>query len=194
MAHANFTLEQLNEMENIVANFFEKNNIALPFPVDSIALAKQIGVKVFATDLKLIGENADALIAVDENKDAILGTDSNKVIFYDRSIVANEDIRFAIAHELAHYITEKEKGRKVVFAEKVKVHGDEKSPEEQRMDYMAAAILVPKKILSSVLNSLNYSKCDDTIKPIITSSLAKTFKVSIPVMARRIEELSEDVG
>ncbi len=190
MTHENFTPQELGEMEDFVAEFFRKNNIKITYPVDSIALAKDMGFKVFASSLSDIGENADGLIAVNENEDKILGVNSNKIIFYDRSISSSEDIRFVIAHELAHYMTEKEKGNKVVFAEKVKIHGEKKSKDEQKMDYIAAAILVPKNILSIVLQSLNFKDCDESIKPLFISSLASSFKVSSSVMKRRIEEIS----
>lgn len=188
MTHANFDAQQLNAMENLVTSFFKKNKLEVGFPVDSVALAKKMGFKVFASNLKAIGENADALIAVDENSEVIEGFNTNKFIAYDRSISDEEHIRFAIAHELAHYITEKENGNNVVFAEKVLGKG--KSIEEQKMDYIAAAILVPKGILLGVLQAWNYDKCEENIKPIIVSSLANTFKVSRALMARRIEELA----
>lgn len=188
MAHANFTSDQLNKMEAVIANFFSGNAIEISLPLDSIALAKSMGFKVFSADL---GNEEDAWIAVNEDVHMIDDVGSNKLIIYNRSIDSEEHIRFVIAHELAHYITEKEKGNKVVFAERVNVHGDKKSPEEQKMDYMAAAILVPKPILQNLLGKLNYKEADDDIKELYKQVLSNMFKVSRPLLSRRIEEICD---
>lgn len=188
MTHANFTSDQLNDMESVIDNFFTKNKIQISLPIDSIALAKSMGFKVFSADL---GGEADALIAVNEEIHAIEDVGSNKLIVYNRSIASEEHIRFVIAHELAHYITEKEKGNNVVFAERVNVHGDKKSFEEQKMDYLAASILVPKTLLQSLLDRLKYKDTDNDIKELYKRVLSNLFKVSPSLMTRRIEEIDD---
>lgn len=188
MNHKNFTSQELINMENEIESFFKANSMNRTVPVDTIAIAKSLGFKVYSLDLNEIGDNIDGIILVDEKNNGLF----KKVIAFNQNIKNVSKVKFIIAHELAHYISQKsinEQDSPLVFAEKLNIHGEEKSKEEQEMDFKAAAILIPKDKLSADLQDRNYNDLSENDKQITESELADIYGVEIPVIQRRIEEI-----
>lgn len=166
------------QLENILESFLKKNKIKLKAPVDVFDLATKLGFDVRGAEFK---ENIDGLIIVDENKEAISEFISNKVIVYNCKKNIN-DKKFIVAHELAHYIYAKIKNenKKLILALRDHNVGYSNDNEEQEMDYIAAAILVPKDSFKKT-----YSENSSV------SSLADYYKVSEKLAHRRVSEINE---
>lgn len=195
MADKNLSVSELKESEILVREFFRNNDLNLGIPIDIVSLVKKLGFKVLAMDLSLIENNIDGLILVDEDSQKIGTFDTNKLIVYDRALKNIFETRFVIAHELAHYITEKKDGKNVVFGEKIR-HGEDKykdkdrAHEEQKMDFMAATILIPADALKYDLDFIKYNTLDELSKGIAIGDLANKYVVSSELMMRRIEEIN----
>lgn len=170
-----FTKDDMQSMESLLLSFLSKMNVTLSVPVDIFELADQLGFDVRGAEFD---EHMDGLIVVNEFEDKIDGFESNKVIAYNckKDI---EDKKFIVAHELAHYIWEKSQAqeRRIVVAARDH-HGkysvDEK---EQRMDYIAASILVPREHLVD-------SGVTDPVK------VAKVYRVPEALAQRRLQEVA----
>lgn len=188
MSHRNFSQVELDEMERKVDAFFAENKIDRSIPFDMFVLAKQLGFLVLPRPFT---DKTEGMIYVDESVDTIEQFDSNKIIVYNLAFPITH-VRFILAHELAHYIHEKSENQltHVVFATRENVHQESKPIEEQRMDYMAAAILMPKKELRKDLQSY-MSNTNDFVKDMskITSDLCRKYNVGPMVAIRRIEEV-----
>lgn len=178
------TKEQMNELETRVETFFNNNNIPSEKNTDITKVCTSLGIIV--SSLKLPDElknEIDGLILVKG--------DSKKIGV--NSELSPRKARFVIAHELSHYITQ---GDSLEYAFKDEIyHGKEKSQLEQDMDYMAAAILVPRKIFKVYLDALGitgeYTK--DTVKNVnlvLVDLLADRFQVERDLIYRRIIEVA----
>lgn len=197
MADKVLSATDLINSESLIHDFFEDNNLNLDIPIDIVSLVKKLGFRVLAMDLSLIEENIDGLILVDEVSHRIGQFETDKLIVYDRALKDIKETRFVIAHELAHYIDQKRNGKNVVFGEKIR-HGEAKKKEkdkdkireEQKMDYMAAAILVPRDSLVHELKLIKYNNLDELSKGIVIGDLSNKYAVSSEVMKRRIEEVN----
>lgn len=197
MADKTLSVADLKNSELLISDFFKNNNLQLRVPVDIVSLVKKLGFRVLAMDLSLIEENIDGLILVDEVSHKIGQLETDKLIVYDRALKNFKETRFVIAHELAHYIDQKKNGKNVVFGEKIR-HGEAKNKdnnpdkikEEQKMDYMAAAILVPHDSLKHELELIKYNNLDELSKGIVIGDLSNKYAVSSEVMKRRIEEVN----
>ena len=193
MADSTLSSVDLTELNTLVRDFFRNNDLYLDIPIDIVSLVKKLGFKVLAMDLGPIEDDINGLVLVDEDSKKIGPFETNKLIIYDRALKNISEIRFVIAHELAHYIHQKRDGSNVVFGEKVR-HGTGKGKckdiNEQKMDYMAAVILVPEESLKNELEILNYNSLDELNKGIVIGDLANEYAVSSELMKRRIEEVS----
>lgn len=178
------TKEKMNELETRVETFFKDNKIPLERKLDITKVCTSLGITV--SSLKLPDElknQIDGLILVKEGSKKI-GINSE---------LSPQKARFVIAHELSHYITQ---GDSLEYAFKDEIyHGKEKSQLEQYMDYMAAAILVPRKIFKVYLDVLSiegeYNK--ETVlevNPVLIDLLADRFQVEKDVIYRRIIEVA----
>ena len=170
-----FTKADMQDMESMVLSFLSKMNVTLSVPVDIFELADQLGFDVRGAEFD---EHMDGLIVVNEFEDKIDGFESNKVIAYNckKDI---EDKKFIVAHELAHYIWEKSqaKAKRIVVAARDH-HGRYSDDErEQRMDYVAASILVTREHLID-------SGITDPIE------VAKKYRVPEELAQRRLQEVT----
>lgn len=174
-----FQREQMLEMEQIIKDFLTRKGVKLSIPVDIFEVASFLGFDVRGTEF---GESLEGILLVDENRERILDFDSNKIIAYN----CRKDIqmkKFIVAHELAHYIDAKKDSydRKIVMATRDHEEGYSDNIEEQRMDYMAAALLIPKDDLLKQLENLGE---DEKVEKVV-----KRYNVSDEMAKRRIEEV-----
>ena len=181
-----FTLQEMEEMENIITSFLEQNKVVLNPPVDIFKFATSLGFDVRAAKFP---KEIEGLIIVDETSNKIGNFQSCKVIGYNIGVSLLKN-KFVVAHELAHYIDEKmspnNHGASIVVAAREPCGSEySNNTDEQRKDYMAAAILIPKDDLlrklptdKSLLDDLFYEK------------LANYYLVDIRLAKRRVEEVS----
>jgi len=181
-----FTPEEIVEMEKVVSSFLKKNQITLTPPVDIFKFATELGFDVRAA--KLPGE-MEGLIMVDESSEKISKFRTSKVIGYNIKFDLIKN-KFIVAHELAHYIDEKmspnNHGAKIVVAAREPCGPDySNNVDEQRKDYMAAALLIPKDDLLRRLPK-DMSLLDDQFY----QKLADYYRVDIRLAKRRVKEVS----
>lgn len=181
-----FTPEEITDMEEVVSSFLKANQITLVPPVDIFKFATRLGFDVRAA--KLPGE-IEGLIIVDESSEKISKFRTSKVIGYNIkfNLIKN---KFIVAHELAHYIDEKmspdNQGSKIVIAAREPCGPDySNNIDEQRKDYMAAALLIPKDDLIRKLPK-DRSLLDDQFY----QRLADHYRVDFRLAKRRVEEVS----
>ncbi len=145
-----FSREEINEMEAVLSSFLKSNEIQITVPVDIFQLAtEQLGFDIRGAEFK---ENLEGLLVVNEFQEKIEGFDSNKVIAYNCFKDINAK-KFIVAHELAHYIEEKQASEdaKLVLAARDHEGSYSDNKEEQRKDYIAAALLVPQSHLKKII-------------------------------------------
>lgn len=173
-----FNKETLHELEEMITEFFRSAKVSLSAPVDIFAVATRLGFDVRGASFD---EPLEGLIVVNEREKKLKGFDSNKVIAYNctKSI---EEKKFIVAHELAHYIFEKQTTGEARLVLGARDHENSYSDDEkeQKMDYLAAAMLVPKDDISSFLTA----NPDST-----ANSVAERYKVSVELAKRRMEEV-----
>ena len=148
-------------------------------------MANQLGFKVLSFEMP---EKLDGVILVDNDEKSI-GVDTR---------LTPMNIRKVIAHELGHYIREvsRNNGKEdILFAMKDRIfHDDEKSDEENEMDYYAAAILVPFKHLKGMIKGLNIKgirslKDAEEISSEKIDLLSAYYRVDKELIKRRIYEV-----
>ena len=170
-----FTKTDMQSMESMLRSFLSEKNVTWSVPVDIFELADQLGFDVRGAEFD---EHMDGLIVVNEFEDKIDGFETNKVIAYNcKKDIENK--KFIVAHELAHYIWEKSqaKEKRIVVAARDH-HGRYSDDEnEQRMDYIAASILVPGEHLVN-------SGITDPIE------VAKKYRVPEELAQRRLQEVA----
>lgn len=175
-----FSADEMQGMENIINNFLKEHNIILEVPVDIFSVATKLGFDVRGAEFE---DNLDGLIVVDENEDVIEPFTSNKIIAYNckRDITSK---KFIVAHELSHYIEEKVDNprKKIVCAARDHADNYSQDDQEQRKDYMAAALLMPKEHMLG--RYTNISKTSDFI-----TQVANDYNVREIMAERRIAEV-----
>ena len=175
-----FTKKEMQEMENLISTFFKMNKTEQKIPVDIFETATALGfdVRGAAFESKLEG-----ILVVNESVEKIYGFNSNKLIAYNCA----KDIyskKFIVAHELAHYINEKKNAfdKKIVVAARDHSDSYSENKKEQQMDYIAAALLIPKNSLFDFLQKHPNAKKEQ---------IAMQYKVSNELAERRLDEIRE---
>lgn len=177
-----FSEKEMNEMEEILRKFISDNNISYEVPIDIFNVASKIGFDIRGTEFN---EKLEGLILVDETVEKIAGFNSNKIIAYD----CHKDInhkKFIVAHELAHYIEEKfnNLNSKIVVAARDHEEGYSENKDEQRKDYIAAALLVPRSDLLK-----RFPKDKTTISENFYQEVSDVYNVSYYLAKRRVHEV-----
>lgn len=181
-----FTAEEMDKMEQMVSSFLEEHDILLTPPVDIFKLATELGFDVRAARLQ---GGVDGLVIVDESRGRIANFRSNKVIAYN-ALTNITEAKFIVGHELAHYIAEKmlqdKQDKHVVVAARdpdgPRYSGNE---DEQRKDYMAAALLIPR---DDLLKRLPEKK--EELSQQFYQDLAEYYRVDLRLAKRRVKEVA----
>lgn len=185
-----FTHDKSSMLEEKIEKFCQNNTLTLGRNSDIIRFGKNLGFDIFK--MPLDNEKIDGVILFD-NEEKLIGVNESLDL---------QDSRFVIAHEIAHFITQKletQSGEAPFFAMRDKIlHGEKKAPLENDMDYMAAAILVPKDLFMKDLKALNIDIKDkndektvkDSINDFVIQYLSQLYNVKDSVIIRRIAELS----
>lgn len=177
-----FNETEIKSMEQILKDFLEESGITLTVPVDIFAIATELGFDVRGAEF---GGDLDGLLLVNENEKVIKPFSSNKIIAYNCTKPL-EHKKFIVAHELAHYIEEKHKNpdKKIVCAARDHTEPYSNNREEQRKDYISAAMLMPWDIVKD-----KYQNTEPKNTDTFYQQVADDFKVSKIMAIRRIEEL-----
>ena len=179
----NLNFSEMSELENIVTAFFKDKDISFNGPVDIYKISKKLGFIVYSADLP---DEIDGLLIVDESKKKIKGFESNKLIAYN-SLKRPVESKFIVAHELAHYIIRKvnNPNEELIFALREHSYDYSNDVEEQKVDYIAAALLIPKEDFKQT-----FQKSNDTIIPDkLYMAIAKYYGVDIRLASRRYIEV-----
>lgn len=176
-----FSIETMNEMEAIISSFIKQENINIKIPVDIFDIATKLGFDVRGAEFK---DTLEGILIVDERIEKIPSFNSNKIIAYNCKKDINSK-KFIVAHELAHYINEKNSSQdaSIVYAARDHEELYSNDIEEQKMDYMAAALLIPKNDLLKNFSIKSKNKGE------MTQKIASKYNVTIDMAARRIEEV-----
>lgn len=160
-----FAAEEIKKQEQIVKSFFETNNIEPNSHIRNIVADLNL-------ELKFCKSLPDHDVAELEDKTIkVLSSDGIK------------EQNFDIAHEIAHVI----KGDKVGARKKHSIFRI-RSYEEQVLDYMAAAILLPMDELLLRMSKSNYHQLKKFERIKFIDALAEEKDISDEVVLRRIIE------
>lgn len=146
--------------------------------VPIIEILSRLGFKVYQQELQ--PSSLSAYIAVDPKLQERYGT--NRIT----CVNCNDNIghkRFALAHELAHYLFDFDENS-VVYYNTYLANEGEQNEIEQRANAFAANLLMPEDEFRKVLNS-----CNEEMKADKISYLSDYFQVSVTAVMKRIGEL-----
>ncbi len=179
-----FSKAEMQEMEKVVEDFFARNNVKTTVPVDVFEVASSLGFDIRGAEFN---EPLEGLLLVNEEEDVIAGFNSNKIIAYNctKNIYLK---KFIVAHELAHYIYAKKdsQDKKIVLAARdheKKYYSNDTN--EQRMDYIAAAILIPQVDLTDWYDQRDVDVDADELAGLV----ALRYNVDSTLASRRVDEV-----
>lgn len=178
------TLERRQEIETFVNEFIDENKLNTP-GFDLIKfLTQKYDFKIGAQNLE---KNTTGILLVNDD-DVIPNTDTHMLISVNRDLGVDDEYiynlkkRFIIAHEFAHFMLHKNEHTQFAHRDTDKKN----SPEEREADYFARCLLMPRELVSKILNVDNIkeqSLCDKA------SIISRLFVVTITKAKARIEEL-----
>ena len=171
-------LEDMAERAQEVLNYFEIDEYKGEIPIVEILM--KFGFKIFQSDLKPDG--LSAYIAVDPKFADRFETNKITCVHIDDNIGHK---RFALAHELAHYLFDFNEDEQIYYYNTYFPQKEKDSFEEQRANQFAANLLMPEKIFREKLEE--YEKLNG--KADTVNALGRYFSVSPTAVIRRLNEL-----
>lgn len=148
--------------------------------VPIVEILTKLGFRIFQSDLK--PEGLSAYIAVNPKFEEVF--ESNKI-----TCVHMEDNighkRFALAHELAHYLFDFDENENLCYYNTYFPTDEEDSLEEKRANKFAANLLMPEKVF--IKKYMEYEKNNG--KADTVNELGHQFLVSTTAVLRRFKEL-----
>ena len=169
-----FTVEEMLEMENAL-----KNSVlySLKLRADDDRLSDKLGLKVeYVTDME------------DDNEAELLPDADDKYYGIIRLRKKLEKYKFAYIHEIIHYIFDVGYGNKVTECFSRRKKGRTDSREEQRINYMTAAYIMPSEQILKALYKYDHNlpKMDEIM---FVRTLQKRYGQSETAVIRRIREV-----
>ena len=145
--------------------------------IDIIKIAKKLGFSIINAKMN---NGDDGFVIVEDGVREIMGIKTDKLIGVnvDRS---PQWKRFIIAHEIAHYMMNESDG---LFAHRE--HEKGKNEEENKADFYAANLLMPRDKFTKSYNLLKEKEVEEKVK---YSILASEYMVTEIMIKRRIKEL-----
>lgn len=164
-----------------VLDYFEIKDISNGVPI--IEILAKLGIKTYQMELQ--PESLSAYIAVNPKYQERYGT--NKITCVNKKDNIGHK-RFALAHELAHYLFDFDESNDVVYYNTYSTNDTEQSDVEMRANAFAANLLMPEEQFRKLItaNKKLESKADTV------TLLAQYFQVSATAVLRRCQEL--DIG
>lgn len=162
-----------------ILKYFRINDFSNGVPI--VEILNKLGFKAYQSDLEPNG--LSAYIAVDPKFEDVFGTNKITCVHIENSIGHK---RFAMAHELAHYLFDfDEKNDLYYYNTYFPSKDNADNEEEKRANAFAANLLMPEEIFRSKFKE--YEKLQS--KADIVSYLARFFLVSSSAVLKRFEEL-----
>ena len=171
-----------NQIANVAHMILEDFKVD-SYPVPIVAIAEKLGFEIYGINIK---SEVSGIIIIDVDLINNYGTETDKAIFINTNDNPGHR-RFALAHELGHYIFDFNETKDTRFYNAyltTEKYGER--AEEKRVNKFAAELLMPKEEFKEVYNSLKEK--NDTIFEIV-NTLTKYFAVSRTAIERRIVEL-----
>ena len=171
-------LEDMPGRAQEVLDYFEIDDFSEGVPI--IRILKKLGFKIYQKELK--PEGLSAYIAVNPQYQDIYG--SNKITCVHAKDNAGHK-RFALAHELAHYLFDFNENENLIYYNTYFPRKADNCEEEKRANRFAANLLMPEKEFRKHFKEYQslQSKAD------IVTALGDYFKVSATAVLRRFKEL-----
>ena len=161
-----------------VLDFFKIKNFSSGVPIVGILSNLEFGI--FQSNLE--PSSLSAYIAVDPKFESVFG--ASKITCVNVNDNAGHK-RFALAHELGHYIFDFDDNKMISYYNTYFVNQEEDSQGELRVNQFAANLLMPAKIFMEKYNE--YKKLQS--KADIVKALCKYFIVSPTAVLKRFSEL-----
>lgn len=160
---------EMIEGERRLKDFLKSNNISINGNVvQSVAQKLEVEIGGISDTIK---NNAE-LTTVDDKKIVILKEGLNE-----------QEILFCLAHECAHLIN----GDPVP---QTRPEGRDKDIIEQKADYLAAAMIMPREKVRSFLVDHNYQSASSNKKVKLIDQMCREYNATDVVVMRRIQEVT----
>ncbi len=172
------SLDDMPERAQEVLDYFGITDFSKGVPI--IGIMNKMGIKAYQRELS--PEGLSAYISVDPKFQEMYGTNKIACVHkYDNS----GHKRFALAHELAHYLFDFDERQDVRYYNTYFSNRYEETEEERRANAFAANLLMPEEEFRKqyILCENLQSKADTVTK------LSSFFGVSITAVLKRFEEL-----
>lgn len=171
-------IEDMPDRAQDVLNYFQVDDFSLGVPI--VGILSKLGFEIFQSDL----EPADLLayIAVDPKFEDVYG--SNKIIcVHSKRNVGYK--RFAMAHELAHYLFDFDDNKGLYYYNTYFMKEGDDNLKEMFADKFAMSLLMPERVFLRMYEEYRQleSKAD------IVNALGKYFIVSSTAILKRLIEL-----
>lgn len=172
------------EIENVVNDIIVQNYLGAPGFDLTKFLTKQCDFKIGAQDLD---KNTTGILLVDDDE-YIPDTETHRLISVNRDLGVDDEYiynlkkRFIVAHEYAHFVLHKNEHTQFAHRDTDKKN----TPEEREADYFARCLLMPRKLVSDVLEVDGIKEqtlCDKA------NMISRLFSVTLTKAKTRIEEL-----
>lgn len=155
------------------------------YPVPVVSLLSEMGFDLFRTFFK--NHNQSGLVAVDSSL-----PEKNKAFRTNRIVLVNRkdspaQQRFAIAHEIAHYIFDYDEAALATYY-KAYLTTEKNDAIELRANRFAAELLMPTNDFKARFNVYKADQKADFSLPDVITSLSQYFDVPAAAVQRRLEE------
>lgn len=181
LRHKNSNIEDMPERAKDVLEYFGVSKQCTEIPI--VNILNKIGFIIFQTELEPKG--LSAYIAIDPQYEEMY--DSNKITCVNLTDSIGHK-RFALAHELAHYLFDFDEKNILYYYNTYFLEENADGSEEQRANAFAANLLMPKDIFET-----KYKECREMeSKADIVSTLSRIFMVSPTAILKRFKELNID--
>lgn len=164
--------------QDVLRYFQVKDDLVAGVPVVEILI--KMGFKIYQSDLE--PDDLSAYIAVDPKFENTFGSNKITCVHVEDNIGHK---RFALAHELAHYLFDFKEDEKLYYYNTYFPKKEKETLEEKRANQFAANLLMPKELFQKKYEEYKVlqSKAD------IVSALGKYFLVSSTAILKRLSEL-----
>ena len=161
-----------------VLHYFNVGETCTDIPI--VEILNKLGFKIYQTELEPTG--LSAYIAVDPQYEEAFGSNKITCVHADESLGHK---RFALAHELAHYLFDFNDNKQLCYYNTYFPNDIDEKVEEKRANKFAANLLMPEEVFKRKYDEYKelQSKAD------IVCALSKEFKVSPTAILKRFEEL-----
>lgn len=172
------SIEDMPDRAKDVLEFFQIDDFSSGVPI--VRILTNLGFGIFQSNLEPSG--LSAYIAVSPKFESVYG--ASKITCVNSNDNGGHK-RFALAHELGHYLFDFDDNKTLNYYNTYFVDKDDDNPSEKRVNKFAANLLMPKNMFLDKYNE--YKKLQS--KADIVNALSKYFIVSSTAILKRFCEL-----